>query len=222
MSPNFYTEFYFSNNDPQFALAVTVALVIYGAVAFVGLLSYIFGSIGYFRIAKRRGIHHPWLAWIPVGRKWLLGCISDQYRFIARNERKNRRKWLLAIGIVLAAAGVASSVSVSLGVSRIFIMGDTMTNREGILALLQIFMPCLLNGILSIAMLVFTCIALFDLYNSCSPNSSVVLLVLGILFGFLVPFFVFAVRNKDGGMPPRKSVNNPNQPQWNPGGSEDM
>lgn len=222
MNPDFYAEFSFHNNDPQFALAITIALAVYGVIALIGLLSYILSSIGYYGIAKRRGIHHPWLAWIPVGRKWLLGCISDQYRFIARNERKNRRKWLLATAIVMAVAGGASAVSVSFVLGRILMMGNVMTNREGMMALMQLFLPCILNGILSTVMLVLTCIALYDLYNSCTPNSSVVLLVLGILFNFLPPFFVFAVRNKDGGMPPRKSADNPNQPRWDPKAPEEM
>ena len=51
--------------------------------------------------------------------------------------------------------------------------------------------------------------ALYDVYTSCDPHNNVLYLVLGILFGFLTPIFLFVNRNKDEGMPPRKE-----QPQY--------
>ena len=66
--------------------------------------AYIFMSLGLFAIAKNRRIQNPWLAWIPVGNLWLLGCISDQYRYVALGQKQNRRKRLLLLSILEAAA----------------------------------------------------------------------------------------------------------------------
>ena len=63
----------------------------------------------------------------------------------------------------------------------------------------------LLQTALSIATLVFWYWSLYELYTSCKPKNNVLFLVLGILFGFLVPFFIFACRNKEEGMPPRRA-----------------
>ena len=56
-----------------------------GSAAF-GILLYVFLSIGMYSIAKHRGIHKAWFAWFPVLRMWLLGCISDQYREVAKGQ----------------------------------------------------------------------------------------------------------------------------------------
>ena len=62
----------------------------------------------------------------------------------------------------------------------------------------------LVTSALEIATFVFWQIALYDLYSSCNPRNNVLFLVLGIIFVFLVPFFIFACRNKEEGMPPRR------------------
>lgn len=63
--------------------------------------SYIFLAVGLYTMAKRRGIRNPWLAWIPVANMWLLGCLSDQYQYVALGQQKNKRKTLLALEIVV-------------------------------------------------------------------------------------------------------------------------
>ena len=60
--------------------------------------------------------------------------------------------------------------------------------------------------IVVIAALVVRYMALYDIYVSCDPANSVLFLVLSILFGITEPFFLFFSRNKDQGMPPRKTV----------------
>ena len=63
---------------------------------------------------------------------------------------------------------------------------------------------CMLLIGISIATMVIRYMAMYDIYNSCSPQNSVVFLVLSILFSITEPFFLFFTRNKDDGMPPRK------------------
>ena len=69
----------------------------------ISVASYILLSLGLQTIARRRGIHRPWLAWIPVANLWLLGCISDQYRHEAHGQVKNKRKKMLILGITTYA-----------------------------------------------------------------------------------------------------------------------
>lgn len=92
----------------------------------VAIVAYVLGALGFYTIAKRRGINHAWLAWVPIGNLWLLGCISDQYQSIARGKVKNKRKALLGLGIVQAVCVViilvvCISVIVQLVVSGAFL-----------------------------------------------------------------------------------------------------
>lgn len=67
----------------------------------IGLVAYVLMAVGLYTIAKRRGIRNSWLAWIPVANYWLLGCISDQYQYVAKGQNKSRRKLLLTLSIIV-------------------------------------------------------------------------------------------------------------------------
>lgn len=185
-------------------------LLIFGLIAMVvALVMYIFRGIGLHTMAKRRGIKYAWLAWVPVGNTWLIGCIADQYRYVARGEVKNRRKILLGLAIANLVLWIVSSIlsGVSLGAVTDQIMYAGPQAAEGIAAgssLALNSLISLLTSAVSITSMVFTYISLYDLYTSCDPKNNVLFLVLGIFFGFLTSIFIFANRNKDKGMPPKR------------------
>ena len=52
-----------------------IFFVIYLAMIGLGITGYVLQALGMYRIAERRGIHRPWLAWIPVANSWVLGSI---------------------------------------------------------------------------------------------------------------------------------------------------
>lgn len=76
----------------------------------LAIASYVLMALGLYTVAKRRGIHKAWLAWIPVANVWLLGCISDQYRQVAKGQVKNRRKLLLTLQIVVVVLAILVSI----------------------------------------------------------------------------------------------------------------
>lgn len=208
MYPDFFD---FSEFVPAGASDVLATLLIVYFVYFVGvyafsILSYILYSLGLYTIAMRRGIHHPWLAWIPFGGDWILGSIADQYQYVAKGRVKNRRKVLLSMVIALVVLllvffGVMIALLVSLVNTEFNMNADES----------QMILPLILTGVVSVAICVVTLITVvyeyvcyYDLFQSTSPDNSVVFLVLGIFFSFLLPFFVFGVRKKDLGMPPKK------------------
>lgn len=191
--------------------------------AVISLVMYIFQAVGVYTIAKRRGIKHAWLAWIPVASYWAVGCIADQYRYVAKGQVKNRRTIMLTLAIISAVLSGVTSVISGAGISALLeqmlreggqiTQGVVAGGAFGVSALLS-----LVSSGVSIALLVFWFISLYDLYTSCDPKNNVVFLVLGILFSFLNAFFIFANRNKDRGMPPRKQTFHqiPQQPTWQP------
>lgn len=165
------------------------------------VLLYVLQSLGYHKIAKRRGISNSWLAWLPIGNLWILGSISDQYQYVAKGKVKNRRKLLLGLSIAL--------LLVYVGVVVVFVIGILVSESVGadagaVLAVLLALLGCFAVVAIAIVMLVFQYICLYDLYNSCDPENATLFLVLSILFSLAMPFFIFACRKKDLGMPPRK------------------
>lgn len=183
---------------------------VYIVALLVSLVTYVLMSVGLYAIAKRRNIRHPWLSWIPsLGQLWILGCISDQYRYVTKGQVRNRRKWLLGLCIVLLALTVALMVTevrmvlvtASLGNSS---LGAAQQVLGLLLSVLAISFAVL---VVTVVLAVLEYMALYDLFKSCEPGNAVLFLVLGIFFGILMSIFVFAVRKRDGGMPPQGGAN---------------
>ena len=81
------------------ALYMLLFLALDAAVLAFAVVCYVLEGKSLSAIARRRGIEKPWLAWVPVGSSWLLGSISDQYRYVTYGQVRSRRKlltWLTA------------------------------------------------------------------------------------------------------------------------------
>ncbi len=210
MYPDYYYDYGYSDFgsaavDSAFGVAgvlLGVLVAVWLIAMAVSVLVYIFHALGLYTVAKRRGIHNPWLAWIPVGVYWILGSISDQYQYVAKGQIRNRRKTLLGLaiaGCVLTVLYTVSGFIIGFGTA----MGEeALTATIGGSALLVL--AALATMVVSIVQLVFTYITYYDYFASTKPGDAVTFLVLGIFFNFLLPFFVFACRKHDGGMPPRR------------------
>ena len=178
-----------------------------------GIAMYVLTSLGLYTIAKRRAISKAWLAWIPVVNYWLIGCISDQYRYVVKGQVKSKRKSLLTLTIVqmaLVLAFVAAlTVTIVCGVNVSMAVTGYSRVLESIMVPAIVTLGLLLPIIgVGIAKMVVYYMAMYDLYTSCSPENNVLFLVLGIVFRVTEPFFIFFNRKNDKGMPPRR-VNNP-------------
>ncbi len=192
----------------EFALII-LYLIFMLSILVVSIGIYVFQSLGYYTIAYRRGIHNPWLAWLPVGNLWILGSISDQYQYVVKGKIKNKRKTLLILDILAVIAVIAYVVIFVAGmVSRAdTVLGGGVTTTDAkeiglLLGALGSYFALLGIGI---ATMIIQYIALYDLYSSCDPKNDVLYLVLNIFVSITLPIFVFICRNKDLGMPPRKS-----------------
>lgn len=182
-----------------------ILLVFYLLVIAIGVGFYVLQSLGLYTVAKRRGIHNPWLAWLPVGNLWIMGSISDQYQYVAKGRVRNRRKILVGLLLAMFAvmflmyAGIFSMVLGAAGAA------DALAGVGIALTLVMAFAMI----VVVIIVLVIGFMAMYDLYRSCDPDNAVLYLVLSIFFEFLQPVFLFICRKKDGGMPPRKIAEQP-------------
>ena len=169
----------------------------------LSIATYVMSSLGIYTIANRRGIHHAWLAWLPVGNVWVLGSISDQYQYIAKGKTRNRRKVLLGLNIGLAAAGVLLFVlAFATGISMGFATDTAGAMVGASLAGLLLFYVAFIA--IALVQAVFVYIALYDLYQSCDPANALTYFLLSIFISVTMPFFLFFCRKKDQGMPPRR------------------
>lgn len=187
----------------------------------IGIATYVLSALGLYTIAKRRGLNHPWLAWIPVASAWIVGSLSDQYRYVVNGENKSKRKVLLTLNIITT---VLSLVMVACGIGMV---AQALIGAAGgideeamvqaaigpLLGVLGLYLP--LVGV-AIAYAVIYYMALYDIFKSLDPGNCVLFLVLSIVFNVTEPFFLFFNRNKDGGMPPRRPepVCMPPEPDW--------
>ena len=182
-------------------------------VSLFGIAAYVLRSLGVYTIAQRRGIKRSWFAWMPVLDQYLLGCVSDQYRYVVKGQNKAKRRSLLVLSIICGLGIVAMEIllwyirgnllSMARDVGEMMLMNATMKYALVIGIVLLVFL------ILALIRGIVRRVALYDLYRSCDPENAVIYLVLDVLSGTTVPFFIFFNRNKDLGMPPRKST----QPQ---------
>lgn len=178
-----------------------------------GIVSYVLTSMALYTMAQRRQISKAWLAWVPVFNCWIIGSLSDQYRYVAKGQVKSKRKILLILNIlemVLTACVLVAAISVVVD-----LLGTTghSAHYYGMMTLLKpLFgvagLGVLLAGI-GIAATAFRFMALYDVYVSVDPANAVLFLVLSILIHIVEPFFLFFNRDKDTGMPPRREVPQP-------------
>lgn len=186
-----------------------------------GIATYVLTSLALYTVAQRRGLNRPWLAWIPVVNCWIIGSLSDQYRYVVKGEVKSKRKVLLILQLLLLIMGIAMAVVAIVTVVNLVsntVLGAPISEREAMEMVLGplvgIVGMCLPVMGISIAYAVIRYMALYDIYRSMDPVNCVLFTVLSILFGVTEPFFLFFNRNKDLGMPPRRQEYDYAQPEY--------
>ena len=176
----------------------------------VAIASYVFCALALYTIAQRREIKKAWLAWVPVLNVWILGSISDQYRYVVKGEIRSKRKVLLTLNIINFILGWAAVIKVIVTIvmfafGRIDLNNEMEVIRQA-LGSLAWFIPVAILGIVS---LIFRIMALYDVYTSCDPANNVLYLILSLIPAInqvTQPLFLFLCRDKDDGMPPRRDA----------------
>ena len=201
---NYYNELPVNTLDEDtLMMFVGIYLTILGVVLVCCLVGWIIRSLSLHSIAKRRGIRHAWLAWVPVGSRWILGSVADQYQHLVQGKVTSRRKIMLILG----AMGMALyTVVYGFSFAQVFAGMGVLPVEQVETVVLAGAIPSMLGTVVGIVTLVFYHICNYDLYRSCRPNGATAFLVLGIIFPVCEPFFYLACRKKDLGMVVPKPV----------------
>ena len=199
---------------------IIVMAVVYLLTIGVGIASYILHALGLYTIAKRREIKHPWMAWVPVLDLWTLGSVSDQFQYVTQGLIRNRRKLLIGLRIAFAVLWIVMVcfyigmfVNMIIQIPNFEYMDESQAlSMLGGPAIGMAITGFIMSGV-SVVTTVFTYICAYNLFASCQPKYKTLFLVLSIIFPVTYAFFVFACRNKDLGMPPRRNAV-PQQPVY--------
>ncbi len=206
MTPNifsnfsFYVEDIFDLSSGKINLFLTIYVIIIALVVLAAVLpQYIMHSIAYCRIAKRRDIKAPWLAWIPVARYWVIGSLTDDFD---RHESGHDRhfRWVLLIAaivytlaIIVFCAGIAAIVPL-VGNAIEGNEYDMFANIMQMAFSMEFGIFGLTVGGIIISVLGYIC--LYKLYESLNPKYSLLFFLLSIFINLFGPICLLCLRNK--------------------------
>lgn len=144
----------------------------------VGL--YVFYSLMLYQFAKKHGIAHAWIAWIPVISHYVIGEGAGPMRLLGRYEIRQT-------GILLPLFPIVVSGSSNLldGFAAIPIVGVVF----GILSVV-------VNVSGSIASVLFLCLVLYRVYSRYLPKNTTLVFSILSIFGVTIPFFLASILNK--------------------------
>lgn len=161
-------------------LIVFGILLFYVGIIGVCIADYIMSSLGLYRLASRRGIAKPWLAWIPVANAWTVGAIVDEYD----GTQGFNRKWrcaLLTLSIIVVGAVILWYAAI---IGFAFSQMDNMYSMN-MGAFLAVFIPSyiIILGAALCAMALVACqsVCLFKIFESTVPEKAIKYLILSML-----------------------------------------
>ncbi|MBQ2986718.1 MAG: hypothetical protein IJE23_04470 [Tyzzerella sp.] len=179
---------------------ILIFLLLYLVIAGMGLASYIMNAIALYKIADRRQIPNPWMAWLPFTSDWLLGSIVDDYD--GRNGIK--RKWrvtLLALSLISAIGILVTYIAMFVG---IIVLAFQYTDIEPPIGptlayIMILYIALIIFALLASAKGICQIVCIYKIYESTVPKKAVKYLLLSMLIPLAGP--ICLLRCKDKGYP---------------------
>lgn len=159
---------------------LTTLLLLAIPVVIYLLVAYILRSIALYKIAHRRHIAAPGLAWVPFVWKYTLGAIADRH-----DKRLGyKRRWRIVILVLMV-------ISLVLGIAaRVFT--KTVFGKPALL-----IAYCVVMGCASLALQTCRTICDYKLFESCKPKAAIFNMLFCVLLPIVKPFVLIAICGKD-------------------------
>lgn len=171
-----------------------IVIGIYVLILIYALVNYIIFSKSLSTLAKRRGIRHPGLIWVPYARNWQTGNIVDEYDI--RKDGRDRKwravlMWLAGIVhggyIAMFVTGIVSGVTAGISGSEV------PTAAAGIIMVVLMFAIVFA----SIGLGALQYVAYYKIFESCNSSKPIKYLLIAMLVPFAFPFVFRHCRNMD-------------------------
>ena len=167
----------------------------------LGLVLYIFESIGLYKLAKNCRLPAPGLAWVPIADGYVLGRLAEvSDRTVGKKSLPYRIILPLLEAFMLIMSAVTSFFSIVMTV-RAVVLGHTgdIVSLEASIGVLLVVLGLLMLAV--IAVCVFLYLALYRVYRLFAPENAVAFIVVSILFPVTTSFFLFSLRDRQPGAP---------------------
>lgn len=157
----------------------------------------VLSRMGLFLLARRRGLSGAGTVWLPIGDQIMLVRLSDQYRCRFAGQTKYRK-----LPVIVTEMAFVVSNYLAMGWIALFLMVLMLTSGTVVFALSSPgteMMAFFLTGVVLLLFLLGVTILrtlinsrlMMDVYRSCQRKTAATWLILGILFPFLKPVFLF-------------------------------
>ncbi len=188
-------------------IAILVMILVYLIIMGLGIATYIINSLAIYRLADRRQISNPWMAWLPFTRDWVIGSIVDQY-----DERNGiKRKWRVLL-LTLSLISIIGIIVVYVGmIVGMLVMTIQETNMEPEVGPTLAFI-----GVLYIVLLIFAMLAsakgfcqaicIYKIYESTVPEKAIKYLLLYLLVPLAGPLCLLKCQDKGYPYPQEQEV----------------
>lgn len=169
-------------NGAAGVMAGAAVAVIIGTILITLLCAafYVFYSIILYQFAKKHGVSHAWMAWVPYLNNYIIGEIAGPMRVLGRYEIQYTGLWLALAPVVVA--GVSKLLG---GFAAIPLAGVVFGTLAGIV-----------SAVGSIASLLFLCLALYRIFSCYLPKNTTLVFSILSIFAVTVPFFLASVLSK--------------------------
>ena len=199
-------------NYPAEVIASTASVILFVFTSIVGIVvvglaiaSYVLSAISLMTISKRRGLDKVWLSWIPVLNGVMVGKIADDYMEKKTGEKTQFAKRLFILAIITICSGliigiVALLAGGSIAISAATRGGDPSAVVSGI-SIATVVIADIALACIAVVYYVFYYMAIFKVYRSCKPATSVPFLIISIVVTRLAEgLFLFLDRKYDDGL----------------------
>lgn len=172
------------------------------------LATYILTGIAYYRVAKKRGIPHPGIAWIPIVQIYTVGKVADDIS--AQYKEKTHRAPLLLIfsALTYVLSGVAAMTAIPVLSDIVSSIDMTNVDTNVIINTFaqadtnELIIACIIGlfaAAASVVSLVLQFLSWYALYREYAPQSAGIYLLVVLLGAFLLsitflaPIFVLII-----------------------------
>ncbi len=172
------------NVDVIAIFVLLIVAAIYLVFFAIGVADYVMSSLSYFKIAEKRKIKNPWIAWIPFVKIWTVGCIVNDYD---NNEEKkvHWNKVLLILKLVSTILITVGYVVYFIGIFAMMIKYENTymePDLEEFLGVFAVFFVMLFIG--SFALIAFSACSIvcdYKIYESIAPKKAFKYFILSLL-----------------------------------------